>query len=61
MTRYEYFRRSTREKAELELEDSLAHGDVSVGERPRIEPVYSGGTRHGDPRRVVAWACTLEG
>lgn len=45
-------------KAELALEDMLAEGDVSLGENPKIEPVYT--ALPNGKRRLVHFEITLE-
>ena len=59
MTRYTYgtgYYRSQR--AEQALEDMLASGEVSLAERPRIEPVYA--ALPNGKRRLVHFEITLE-
>lgn len=53
--RYTYQTSKSRDRLEMSLEDSLARGDVSMGERPRIEPVRD----HNG--RVTHYVLTLEG
>ena len=52
--RYTYQTSKSRDRLELSLENSLAEGDVSMGERPRVEAVR-------DHRgRVTHYVLTLE-
>ncbi len=52
--RYDYASYKTYERASDALEDMFASGDVTQGERPKIEP------RRSSPKRPVErWVITL--
>lgn len=53
--RYTYIIAKTKLLAELLLEDSLAEGDISLGEKPRIE------ARKDHNGRITHYEVTLEG
>lgn len=46
------------QRAELALEDMLADGEVTMGERPKVEPIYT--ALPNGKRRLVHFEITLE-